>query len=65
MKSLNDILSLIVLLVLSVSCNAQPGSKAGKSDMVLAESVEVFYFHNTRRCATCQAVETESTEILK
>ena len=65
MKSLNVILSLIVLLVLSVSCNAQPESKAGRSEIAMAETVEVFYFHNTRRCATCQAIETESKEILK
>jgi len=28
-------------------------------------NVEVYYFHYTRRCATCQAVETESAQILK
>ena len=65
MKSLNVILSLIVLLVLSVSCNAQPESKAGRSDLAVAESVEVFYFHNARRCATCMAVEVESKKILE
>jgi hypothetical protein len=27
--------------------------------------VEVFYFHYTRRCATCQAVETETLKILQ
>lgn len=27
--------------------------------------VEVFYFHYTRRCATCQAVETETQKFLQ
>jgi hypothetical protein len=27
--------------------------------------VEVFYFHNVRRCATCMAVEAESKDIVE
>jgi hypothetical protein len=65
MKSLNVILSLIVLLSLSIACSAQPEKKASKSDVAVSESVEVFYFHNTRRCATCMAVEAESKEIVE
>jgi hypothetical protein len=65
MKSLNVILSLIFFVGLSISCNAQPEKKSIKSDLAVAESVEVFYFHNTRRCVTCQAVETESKDIVK
>ena len=30
-----------------------------------AAKVEVYYFHYTRRCATCQAVETQSQKIVK
>ena len=29
------------------------------------ETIEVYYFHNTRRCATCQAVEDESKKALE
>lgn len=32
--------------------------------MFAAEKVEVYYFHHTRRCATCQAVETESQKAI-
>lgn len=33
---------------------------------IYAESkVEVYYFHNARRCATCVAVETETQKSLK
>jgi hypothetical protein len=64
MKSLNIILSLIVLLGLSVSCKAQTEEKAINSELAVAESVEVFYFHNSRRCATCMAVEAESEDII-
>ena len=65
MKSLNIILSLIFFLGLSISCNAQPEKKDYNSDLATAEGVEVFYFHNTRRCVTCQAVETESKDIVE
>jgi hypothetical protein len=65
MKSLNVILSLIFLVGLSISCDAQPEAKADKSEIAVAESVEVFYFHYTRRCATCQAVEKESKIIVE
>ena len=65
MKSLNIILSLIFFVGLNISCNAQPEKKANKSDLAVSESVEVFYFHNTRRCVTCQAVETESKDLVE
>lgn len=29
-----------------------------------ATTVEVYYFHYSRRCATCQAVETESQKVI-
>ncbi len=33
--------------------------------MYAASKVEVYYFHYTRRCTTCQAVETESQKSIK
>jgi len=30
------------------------------TSMYAASKVEVYYFHYTRRCVTCQAVEAES-----
>ena len=65
MKSLNIILSLIFFVGPSISCNAQPEEKTINSALAVAENVEVFYFHNTRRCATCMAVEAESKEIVE
>lgn len=46
------ILSLAIFTLLITSLYA--GSK-----------VEVYYFHYSRRCATCQAVETESQKIVE
>jgi len=44
-------ISLIVLLISILSLQA-------------ATKVEVYYFHYTHRCVTCQAVETESQKII-
>jgi len=48
---------LIMLTALSLfACNAQT-SENQTSDIVLSEDIHVYYFHNTKRCATCNAVE--------
>ena len=30
-----------------------------------AATIEVYYFHYSRRCATCQAVETETLKAIQ
>jgi len=65
MKSLNIIVSVIIFVGLNMACTGQTENKARKSDLATAEGVEVFYFHNTRRCVTCQAVETESKVLVE
>lgn len=60
----SSILLLIVLGSISLNIFAQDTEK--KSDQVIDEAVvEVYYFHLTRRCATCQAVENESEAALQ
>ncbi|WP_159521794.1 nitrophenyl compound nitroreductase subunit ArsF family protein [Sunxiuqinia indica] len=53
---------LSLLLMLGVSCFAQTESSAEKQ---VDTKIEAFYFHNTRRCETCKAVENVSSEALK
>lgn len=36
-----------------------------KPSAIAVDAVEVYYFHMTRRCATCQAVEEETQKALK
>lgn len=51
---------LIVFTALSVhACNTQ-SKESSKSENVLSEDVQIYYFHNTVRCATCNAVEDET-----
>jgi hypothetical protein len=49
---MKKLISLALLLTLTVSIQA-------------ASKVEVYYFHFTRRCATCQAVETETAKAIQ
>ena len=54
-------LSVVVLLVVSLfSVNSFAADKKAKTTVSKSAKVEVYYFHFTRRCVTCQAVETET-----
>ena len=62
MKLVNLFILLGLALGLITSCSAQPENDSSKPVVSVEQEVEVFYFHYTRRCATCQAVETVSGE---
>lgn len=57
------VLILIIVSLFSVSANAQV-AKTTRASVSNTPKVEVYYFHFTRRCATCQAVETESQKAI-
>ena len=61
MKKIISVSALILIMVsvFSFSANYQK-AQATKTSVSKSAKVEVYYFHFTRRCATCQAVETES-----
>mgnify|MGYP006287352061 CR=1 FL=1 len=60
MKLIN-LISLVMLLGIGLSYSANATQEDNnKTEVKEAETVEVFYFHNTRRCATCKAVESVS-----
>lgn len=49
----------------SMSCEAQNKQKQQQSEKALSEKVEVYYFHYTRRCVTCNTVESETKKHLE
>lgn len=65
MKFKSLIVSMVFVVGLGISCVAQTEKESGKTIMASTENVEVFYFHNARRCATCMAVEEESKQIVQ
>lgn len=64
MKSLFAFTVAIVMSLGTFSCTAQTSKKADETT-ALASKIEVYYFHFTRRCMTCNAVETESKSAIE
>ena len=58
-------LSLLILFVGSFfTGTAFAADKKTQATITKSPKVEVYYFHFTRRCVTCQAVETESQKAI-
>ncbi len=56
--------SLILLLItFSLSCNSQSTKSQTANDF--NGDIEVYYFHFTRRCVTCNMVESETKKALE
>jgi len=54
-----------MLVALSLfACNTQPKEKQ-EEVIEISQDVQVFYFHNTKRCETCNAVENETKVALE
>lgn len=54
-----------IIVGLNISCSAQSTKEKKSETLVKSVKVEVYYFHNTRRCATCKAVEQVTQESLE
>lgn len=75
MKNKNTYLSLITFVVIVfgfLSCGNQTSANTeAKAEVVVSDidssnnELRAYYFHATRRCATCQAVESVVVEALK
>jgi hypothetical protein len=64
MKTIKLISLLFVMVSMSVSCTGQI-DKNENTSVKKADDVQVYYFHNARRCATCKAVESESKKAVE
>lgn len=60
MKKISTIAAIILSLLASLSCSAQDK----KTPSTGTNKVEVYYFHYTRRCMTCNTVESETKKAL-
>lgn len=59
------LLTIISFIFVAASCNSQVQEEKKQEQLANANKVEIYYFHYTRRCATCNAVENETQEALK
>ncbi len=63
MKKINLVIFMIVALSFSYSCSGQT-EKNNENETVVSQTgdIEVYYFHYTRRCATCKIVESTTND---
>lgn len=64
MKTIKLLFLLSIIAGINFSFSAQTYKKEGNMKISKSGKVEVFYFHYTRRCATCKAVESVSKEAI-
>ena len=64
MKTLKSSLLYMFVAFSLIACNAQT-SENQHTGNVISEDVQVYYFHNTKRCVTCNAVENETKMVLE
>jgi hypothetical protein len=64
MKKLMLLSFALILLMGGASCDAQSAKKQAVK-AVASSKIEVYYFHFTRRCMTCNAVETETKKAVE
>lgn len=64
MKTLNLLAAALFFLSVNYSCTGQ--SDQGKNTEAVSEAgdVEMYYFHYTRRCVTCNSVEEVTAQTL-
>ena len=65
MKTIQILLAVAIASGIFDSCNAQADKNDQSYKVAKPEKVEVFYFHFTRRCATCKAVESVSKDAIR
>ncbi|MDD2284582.1 MAG: nitrophenyl compound nitroreductase subunit ArsF family protein [Paludibacter sp.] len=56
---------MLTFLFGNMSCEAQSKQKQQQSEIAVSDKVDVYYFHYTRRCVTCNTVESETKKHLE
>ena len=65
MKQLIITLPIFIFVFLTESCQAQSEKNEEAKKLTSNNEISVYYFHFTKRCATCKAVESESLKVLE
>lgn len=58
-------LTCMLLIAVSLSACNTPSSQDRNSDVAENVELQVYYFHFTNRCATCNAVENETRAVIE
>lgn len=61
MKTLKSLILTLLVVLFAFAGMAETGTSSATE----GEKTKVYYFHNTRRCPTCMAIEKETKKVLK
>jgi hypothetical protein len=64
MKNVKSLALVLIVFLSSVSCNSQTNNQK-VAQTISSSKVSVYYFHFTRRCATCMAVEENARKAVE
>jgi hypothetical protein len=64
MKKIKSLALVLIVFLSSVSCNGQANNQK-VAQTIGSSKVSVYYFHFTRRCATCMAVEENARKAVE
>ena len=64
MKALKPALLFLCIAMILFSCKTKTNENQ-TTESIASNDVQVYYFHNTKRCATCNAVENETRVALE
>lgn len=64
MKNNLRIISVLILSMTFMSCNSSSSDTKMEAHQ-MSDDIHIYYFHNTKRCATCNAVEAETKAVLQ
>ena len=65
MKNLNYVFACLLFIGSVCAVQAQDNQSADETQEISNKKIEVYYFHNTRRCATCEAIESVTKSSLE
>ena len=65
MKTVKLIILACTMIFAGFPAISQVAEKTGQQELAKSEGVDVYYFHLSRRCATCQAVENTAREAVQ
>lgn len=65
MKTIKSLIILAFTITMHISCTSQTKKSNVETQTIKTDDISVYYFHYTRRCATCNAVENISKSTIQ
>ena len=64
-EGMKRVLTFVVVSLMVLACGGRANTEEQKQGETERDHVEVLYFHGKQRCATCVAIERETTAVIE